>query len=96
MRIRTVRDIGLLIREARTRRGLTQAALAKMINVTQSWISWIENGKTSAEIGKVLLALAALGVEMNFNLPSSEADDKLHRKNDPADVAADDVPPYTL
>ena len=70
MRIRTARDIGILIKEARNRRGLSQAALAKMINTTQTWVSWIENGKPSAEIGNVLLALSTLGVEMNFDLPT--------------------------
>lgn len=93
MRIRTVRDIGILIKEARIQRGLTQSGLAKMINVTQSWISWIENGKPTAEIGNVLLALTALGVEMNFNLPLPETGAGLHQDSDPAD---DDTPPYTL
>lgn len=93
MRIRTVRDIGILIREARKRRGLSQAALAKLINTTQTWVSWIENGKPTAEIGSVLLALTTLGVEMNYNLPSGL----------PADASAasdksenDDIPPYML
>lgn len=92
MRIRTVKDIGVLIKEARAQRGLTQAGLAKMINVTQAWVSWIENGKPTAEIGNVLLALTALGVEMNFDLPGPAAADARQA----ADVADDDVPPYTL
>ncbi|MDP3899166.1 MAG: helix-turn-helix domain-containing protein [Mesorhizobium sp.] len=101
MRIRTARDIGILIREARTRRGLSQAALAKMINTTQTWVSWIENGKPGAEIGSVLLALTTLGVEMNFDLPTSsptvapdanhhDADDRYHHDEE------DETPPYTL
>ncbi len=99
MRIRTARDIGILIKEARNRRGLSQAALAKMINTTQTWVSWIENGKPSAEIGSVLLALTTLGVEMNFDLPrpspitSSDGDD--HRADD-RHADDDDTPPYTL
>ncbi len=86
MRIRTSRDIGLLIKEARRQRGLSQAALAKLINSTQTWVSWIENGKQSAEIGSVLLALTVLGVEMNFNLPGSSQ----------TDASLADTPPYTL
>ena len=101
MRIRTTRDIGILIREARNRRGLSQAALAKMINTTQTWVSWVENGKPSAEIGGVLLALTTLGVEMNFDLPppptASSDDDHHHRADDRrSDDEEDDAPPYAL
>lgn len=100
MRIRTSRDIGILIKEARKRRRLSQAALAKMINTTQTWVSWIENGKPSAEIGNVLLALTTLGVELNFDLPTSSppaltGDDT--GDHDPRDADdEDDTPPYTL
>lgn len=103
MRIRTARDIGILIREARNRRGLSQSALAKMINTTQTWVSWIENGKPSAEIGNVLLVLTTLGVEMNFDLPTvspsplSGGDDRDHRGADDRNTDdEDDTPPYTL
>ena len=93
MRIRTTRDIGILIREARRRRGLSQAALAKMINSTQTWVSWIENGKSSAEIGIVLLALVTLGVELNFDLPSSTP---VTPTDDDSQHVDEDIPPYTL
>lgn len=93
MRIRTARDIGILIREARKRRGLSQAALAKLINTTQTWVSWIENGKPTAEIGSVLLALTTLGVEMNYNLPSGLSSDE-RAASDKSE--GDDIPPYTL
>ena len=92
MRIRTARDIGLLLKEARRRRGLSQAALAKMINTTQTWVSWVENGKPGAEIGNVLLALTTLGVEMNFDLPAPPPDDDQRGDRH----AEDDTPPYTL
>lgn len=87
MRIRTTRDIGILIKEARKRQGLSQAALAKMINTTQTWVSWIENGKSSAEIGSVLLALTTLGVVMDFNFPPMPPSGDEHDN---------DIPPYTL
>lgn len=102
MRIRTARDIGMLVKEARARRGLSQAALARMINTTQTWVSWVENGKPSAEIGNVLLALTTLGVEMNFDLPASpivSPDDDDHRRGDDRPIDGeedDDTPPYTL
>lgn len=100
MRIRTARDIGILIKEARNRRGLSQAALAKLMNTTQTWVSWIENGKPSAEIGSVLLALTTLGVAMNFeppSVPSSDAADGHHRAGAEEEAEEDDdIPPYTL
>ena len=93
MRIRTARDVGILIKEARNRRGLSQAALAKLMNTTQTWISWIENGKPTAEIGAVLLALTTLGVEINIDLPLTPHDDDHHHGGA---VEDDDTPPYTL
>jgi transcriptional regulator with XRE-family HTH domain len=100
MRIRTPRDVGILIKEARRRQGMSQAALARRINSTQTWVSWIENGKTTAEIGGVLLALTTLGVELDFKLPeaarptgpedSPRGVDAPHAKED------EDAPPYTL
>lgn len=74
MIIRTAKDIGLLIKEARVKAGLSQAALAKKINSTQTWISLIENGKPTAEIGLVLQTLTVLGVIMDFRLPVDQAD----------------------
>jgi HTH-type transcriptional regulator/antitoxin HipB len=96
MRIRTARDIGILIKEARNRRELSQAALAKLINTTQTWVSWIENGKPGAEIGSVLLALTTLGVEMNFDLPTSSLITSLDDDDRHADDEEDDTPPYKL
>jgi len=110
MRIRTARDIGLLLKEARKRRGLSQAALARMINTTQTWVSWVENGKPGAEIGNVLLALTTLGVQMNFDLPAPppdgddqpadrHVDDDQHgddRHVDDLHADDDDAPPYKL
>lgn len=76
---------------AHKRRGLSQAALAKLINTTQTWVSWIENGKPTAEIGSALLALTTLGVEMNYDFPMASSADADASQDDP-----DDIPPYTL
>lgn len=67
MYVKTVADIGRLIREARTRSGMSQGALASRFGTTQSWISEIENGKETAEIGKVLKVLAYLGLELDLS-----------------------------
>lgn len=60
--IRTSTDIGRLVREARLRRGLTQAEVASALGVTQKWISHIEGGKDTAPVGSVLRLLNALDV----------------------------------
>lgn len=91
MRIRTPRDVGLIIREARERLGMSQAALAKKINVSQPWISQVERGKATAEIGIVLLALGALGVEMDFKIPSASGNN-----DSPTDGPDDDTVPYSI
>lgn len=65
MQVRTPGDIGHLIRDARRRQGVTQAALAKKLGVAHSWLSEVENGKPTAEIGKVLQVLAFLELELD-------------------------------
>jgi HTH-type transcriptional regulator/antitoxin HipB len=69
MQIRTPKDVGALIRSARRDGSLSQSELAKRVGVSQRWISQIENGKASAEIGKVLRALIALRVHLDAMPP---------------------------
>lgn len=40
---------------------MTQAALAGELGVSRKWVSEVEQGKQSAEVGKVLAALLHLG-----------------------------------
>jgi y4mF family transcriptional regulator len=69
MRIRNPRELGLLIREERTRRGLTQTALADAIGVRRQWVHQIEKGKESAEVGLVLRALHVLSLRLDVRPP---------------------------
>ena len=62
MRIRTPIDLGALIRERRTARGLDQKTLADMVGVSRQWIVEVEKGKPRAEIGLVLRTIDALGI----------------------------------
>ncbi len=64
MHVGSTKDIGLLIRARRTDKGWTQADLARNLGTTQRWISEIENGKATAEIGMVLQALSMLGIRL--------------------------------
>ena len=56
-RLLTTADIGKLVRKERRRQGATQAELAGMSNVGITFISQLENGKETAEIGKVINVL---------------------------------------
>jgi y4mF family transcriptional regulator len=53
-----------LIRARRRQLGWSQAALADRVHTTRRWISEIEHGKPTAEIGLVLATLGALGIAL--------------------------------
>lgn len=57
-------EVGRIIAAARRYRELTQGDLARAIGASQAWISEVERGKDNAQIGKVLRALAYLGVRL--------------------------------
>jgi HTH-type transcriptional regulator/antitoxin HipB len=62
MIVRTARDLGAAVRDARLRQGWTQAELADRIDVSRQWVISLERGKASAELGAALRAVAALGM----------------------------------
>jgi y4mF family transcriptional regulator len=62
MIVRTSRDLGAAVRDARLRRGWTQAGLADRIDVSRQWVIALERGKATAELGTALRAIAALGM----------------------------------
>ena len=64
MRIRTAGDLGAHIRDRRSALGLSQQALADRCGVSKRWVVGVEAGKSGAEVGLVLRALAALDVEL--------------------------------
>ncbi|WP_134771955.1 helix-turn-helix transcriptional regulator [Ornithinimicrobium flavum] len=63
----TVRDLGAAVRRARRVAGLSQQALADRAGVSRQWLSRLESGKgPSAELGKALDVLAALGLAVDL------------------------------
>lgn len=70
MLIKTPADIGRIIRGVRIVEGLSQSQLAAKFGTTQSWISEIENGKATAELGMVLKVMSFLRIEMDLTPPS--------------------------
>ncbi|MFK5647988.1 helix-turn-helix domain-containing protein [Ornithinimicrobium sp. LYQ121] len=73
----TVRDLGAAVRRARREAGFSQQALADRAGVSRQWLSRMEAGKgPSAELGKVLDVLAALGLAVDLvAAPAPDAKD---------------------
>ena len=59
-------DIGKTIRVTRKQQGLRQDELAAAANVGVRFLIELEGGKETAQIGKVLSVLQALGIEMKL------------------------------
>ncbi|SCL37846.1 HTH-type transcriptional regulator / antitoxin HipB [Micromonospora rhizosphaerae] len=90
MRIGSVRDLGLYVRDRRRELGLTQTGLAAEAGVSRRWLSDLEAGKESAEVGLVLRTLAALNLMVDAvpleTLPGTGVDlDDLLRRLGPSD-----------
>ena len=64
MRLNNPRDLGLYVRDRRKRLDLTQAVLAASAQVSRRWLSDLEAGKATAEIGLVFKVLHALDVAL--------------------------------
>ena len=65
MKIRSVEELGEAIRTRRKELHYTQAFLAEFTGFSVSFISDVERGKATAEIGKTLQLLMILGVELS-------------------------------
>lgn len=56
--------LGLAIETERKRRNLTQTHLAELSNTSINFISQVERGKATAQIGKVINLLQILGLQL--------------------------------
>lgn len=57
-------ELGKLIRTERKKSRLTQVELAGLSGVGVTYISHLENGKPSSEIGKAIQVLLTLGIDL--------------------------------
>jgi HTH-type transcriptional regulator/antitoxin HipB len=73
MRVGTVKDLGLVIRDGRQKLGMSQQALADRVGVSRQWIIEVEKGKPRASADLLLRALRTLGLELTVNLQSPGA-----------------------
>ena len=62
--VRSVSDLGDLIRRSRREQGLTQQQLADLAGVGRRYLLELEAGKDRAELGRALLVCAALGIDL--------------------------------
>lgn len=69
--IQTTRGFGAAVRRARKDQGLSQAELAAMAGVGRPWLSELETGKRTAELGRALAVVHALGLAVTF-VPSPD------------------------
>ena len=53
-------ELGRAIKQVRKQRGMTQRELAMRTNTSEKFISNVENGKDTAQLGKVLLLVRVL------------------------------------
>ena len=63
--ILSTKDLGLSIRDARKAQALSQDDLAGMTGTGRRFISDLESGKDTAQIGKILHVLRSLGVALS-------------------------------
>lgn len=62
----SLKNLGTIIRQERKKRGLTQTALGDLSGTSINFISQVEAGKETAQIGKVLTVLQILGLQIEL------------------------------
>ena len=62
----TAADIGAAVRKKRKEDGLTLADAAALCDVGYRFMSDLENGKATVQVGKVLQVLTALGLDVTI------------------------------
>ena len=60
----TMNNLGELVKRQRKKAGLNQADLGMVSGTGRRFISDLENGKETCQIGKALIVLERLGIEL--------------------------------
>lgn len=74
MRIASISELGEVLRRVRKESGLTQRDAAALCNVSVPFLNGLEQGKTTAQIGKVLSVCHRFGIEVRLRLPQAPGD----------------------
>lgn len=90
--VRTARELGAVIVDARHHHGLTQQQLAEKARVSRSWLIGVEQGqRKGAELNKILGLLRTLGVSLSLELPPEDGSDAEASAQDAATVFGPEV-----
>ncbi|MFI5894408.1 helix-turn-helix domain-containing protein [Actinoplanes sp. NPDC051513] len=65
MRLSDAEDLGRYVRDRRHAAGLSQVGLATRATVSRRWLSDLETGKPTVEVGLVFKVIAALGLYLD-------------------------------
>ena len=68
-----VPSLGRAVRSARKERGLSQRALAERCHCSQRFVSELERGKPTAELGKAFSVLVGLGLTVSIQSADAAA-----------------------
>lgn len=67
MRINNSKELGEALRKRRKELGYTQKYIGEFSGYSTSFISDVENGKATAEIGRVIRLASLLGIDIELN-----------------------------
>jgi len=71
--ISSVIELGQILRTVRKESGLTQRDAAALCNVSLPFLNGLEQGKPTAQIGKVLSVCRRFGIDVRLRLPGDTA-----------------------
>lgn len=84
--------LGQQLRAARLKKGLSQRELAKQFYCSLRWIHEIEQGKDSAQVGKVLSLCQFLELELQLTVVNQEEQPEQHLNPSANDRACENYP----
>ena len=73
MRIETIRDLGLVVRDRRRSLGLSQQQVADRIGTARQWVAALESGRAQPGLAPVLRALAVLDLAIDVSPTDSSS-----------------------
>jgi HTH-type transcriptional regulator / antitoxin HipB len=93
MKITRPKDIGALVKDRRRALSLTQVQLAAKAGVSQRYITQLERGRDTLQLGHVLRVLRILAVDLLVEIPASPSEPTRGkpRKSRPPKISIDSL-----
>ena len=91
MIVRNTRELGGFLRQAREDTGLTQAALAKTLNVRRQRVLYLERGEGQLQLAFVFAVIQTLGIALSLERSVDATPSRKSRTK-----AGRDAPPYSI